>query len=1111
MWKGDESQLRLTGQPAARKFRPQSQSSRNKVGGKGASTRLRRGNAEPAKPSKQTPIVIGACIAAVLLIGVLVVLRPKDKASESQSAEASKKAVIAKSVEKKPSAKNLRDSKSEKIEKVVYDFKNGAPELPEDLGQALAMIQAYETQKKDDLSGLVKLYSDYIDRLPASADTRDHDDHLAELKKKLETRTNKRAKVLLAEVKAYCAREDYSRATKLCKDGVKALKADNADQDLIDSIELEISSITEQEVSNTALNKVFKTLPKFDAKKAADNAVLTLSGKALYEHRDEKDLPAYKRLHKRAMAERSLLRKLRYKKALKRLEAARNSVTSDASDFKKALGERLKLARERTKQSPFEFAGGSHVIDLRENRYTLSAKGGRIEAGFRFGIRPKMTARVLRQACRPNNIDDLIQLLVFSLKYDQYKDATFAHKKINKYDPELGKLLPDLVKLKGRAKLFSGSPIPGKKTPGSLYNFAKPRSPDVLGDWTPYDSKTKVKLIPKKGLQVTGEDLNLIMKEVGFKDGLSVEFDWPISEEIDGLVSLGLDILGKKGIRVAAYVSSKNKSVQLVTGKAGEEFAGSDQWMKGTGKETIRLTARGNTAILKVGNSVQRVQIPPFKRVVVELDGVVDARSPSQSMIWPSLKIEGKARDNWKRKNRVAYKQSVHNATLRFQQAREKLRRIQRQKASGQASEKKDLLPSTDDAFCLSSLNKKEMKAYKLAWEDFEEGNIKEAFEAFETFISTHEHLPGPYLAQSIIYLVGERYKEAEKHLDSALSIEPDFPEALIFRARMNQAFGKTEEAVKDLTRVLELAPDSSIGYRQRGMLALENDDLEGAEKDLAVAVDLDPTDVETYRHYLSVKQVAEGPPWEKTYVHESTHFTVKTNISQKRAKEVSDMLEKARMYYATVVPDTTVGKKAKKAVCLVFDTDIGLFNYSALMFGEKHDPQVLGLYTPFYKQLLFFEDKNDVNGDEFRHVLYHEGFHRYSDEVMPGLPIWMDEGLAEFLAGELSTNNGILEGRLSNLEDGFKYGIIPSVGQLFIMSQSEFYDENGPFNYAAGWALCRYLVRGNAKERERFKALILRLQKREPYYLALVKTFENVDFEDLDRRWRNYVKQMRR
>lgn len=1097
---------RLGSPSTSRKFRSQSKANPKQTSG-------RRSKVEAQTSPKLVPWAAAIGVAIVLFLGAMIALRPKDsnapKTAEKVAAQADKKAESKEALRQKKPKKPEKDNPEEKEKS--FDFKDGAPKLPKDLGEALVMVMAYESQKKEDLAGIIRLYSEYIDRLPVSADTREFDNRLEALKTKLKTRHKKTRKLLLTDSKALCQREEYKKAKALCQATLKTFKAEDASEDHVDAVEQELALITEQEKSNATLKAILDALPPYKEDAPASDAVLRKCGQALYQARADKELPAFVRLHKRAMAERGKLRAVRYKKAMARLEAAQLAVNTDASDFKKALAERLKLARERTKLSPIDFAGGSRVVGLKENAFTLSAKGGRIEAGFRFGIRPQMTARVLRQACRPKNIDDLVELLVFSLKHDLFKHARFAQKKIQQYDPELGKLLPDLDSLRGRAKLFSGAPIPGRKKAGTLYQFAKAKSPNVLNDWKAYDPKTELKLISNKGLRVTGEDLNLILKEVGFKDGLTVEFDWPVSTEIDGLVSLGLDVLGKKGLRVGAYVSAKSGAVQLVTSRAGEGFKGDDQWIKKSGKDKIRLSAKGKTAILRVGSQVQRIPIPAFQRVVLELDGVADVQKPDNTILWPSLQIEGEARDNWKRKNRVAYKQSIHNATLRFQQAREKLRRIQRQKKQGWDSEDKDVLPSVDDAFTLAALDKKELKAYRLAWQDMEEGNFKEAYEAFTTFISTHDHLPSPYLGQSIIYLLSERYEEAEKHIHSALAIEPNFPEALIFRANMLQAFGKTEDARRDLTKVLKLAPDSSVGYRQRGMLALENNDLKSAIKDLAIAVDLDPTDVETYRHYLSARQVADGPPWEKTFVHESTHFTVKTNISQKRAKEVSDMLEKARMYYATVIPDTTVGKKTNKAVCLVFDTDIGLFNYSALMSGEKHDPQVLGLYTPFYKQLLFFEDKNDVNGDEFRHVLYHEGFHRYSDEVMPGLPIWMDEGLAEFLAGELSTKDGVLEGRLSNLEDGYKYGIIPSVSQLLLMSQAQFYSETGPFNYAAAWALCRYLVRGGAKERERFMKLIAYLQKREPYYLALAKSFNNVDFLDLDRRFQQYVRQMRR
>ena len=41
-----------------------------------------------------------------------------------------------------------------------------------------------------------------------------------------------------------------------------------------------------------------------------------------------------------------------------------------------------------------------------------------------------------------------------------------------------------------------------------------------------------------------------------------------------------------------------------------------------------------------------------------------------------------------------------------------------------------------------------------------------------------------------------------------------------------------------------------------------------------------------------------------------------------------------------------------------------------------------------------------EVDGRELKTVLFHEGFHRYEGEVMPALPTWANEGLAEVVTG---------------------------------------------------------------------------------------------------------------
>jgi hypothetical protein len=1008
-------------------------------------------------------------------------------------------------------ARSAAPKKIEETAKPKINFDSGRPSLPKNPAPALALAQAYEKAKKNDLNGIIKLYQELLEMAPADTDTTDLENHIDGLQKRQREGRDKQYQAALKDGQMLVRSEDYNGALKLFQKARKTLKTAAADSELLDDVDRQIDQIKESQRAHEALSKLLASTPPFSNDQPADLALLGTIGKSLQSLRHAKAQSQYKGLYKRALQERQLLRQQRRLQALGRLAQARTTITEDAADTKMALVERVRIARERTLKRPFQFAGGSHILALEENRFTLSAKGGRIEASFRFGLRPEITAQVLKQACRPNNIDDLVEYLIFSLKHDLFPDAAYATRKITRLDSDLGKVLPDLKRLKRRAKIFSGTAIRGKKKAGAVYHFARARNQSVLDDWSAYDKNTQLKIRYKKGLQVTGENQNLKMKEIGFENGLTVELDWPESPECDALLILGLDIVGKKGTRITVYISPKQKAIKLIAAIGTAELSDKLDWLRGTGEEKIRLSVRGERATLSLGQSRQSIKIPRFQRTLVELSGVAKTALATNSITWPRIQIEGQPRKKWKRKNRVALKQTMHSEMLKLQQARDKRKRNQRSRAPVDDDRATDSLPSCDDPLTLASLNAQELKEYRKAWKDFEGGKLQEASQAFESFIQSHDQLPGPYLARSIMCMVAEQFKEAQSNLESALALEPNFPEALILRSRLGQIFGKLEDARKDLTRVLELAPDLSIGYQQRALLALKNEDFKQALQDLTVAIDLDPGNVETYRHYLSVRQVAQGPPWAKTYLCKSTHFIVKTNISQTRAHEIAAMLEKARTYYATVIPDTTIGQPVKRAVCLVFDTDIGLFNYSALMFGEKHDPQVLGLYTPLYKQLLFFEDKNDANGDEFRHVLYHEGFHRYSDEVMPGLPIWMDEGLAELFAGELCSADGILEGRLSNLEDGFEYGVVVPISRLMAMSQAQFYDKYAPFNYAAAWALCRYLIRGRAKEQDRFRALIALLQKTQPYSQALLVAFKDVDFQDLDKRWRAAVRGMRR
>ncbi|MCJ7567261.1 MAG: tetratricopeptide repeat protein [Anaerolineales bacterium] len=89
-------------------------------------------------------------------------------------------------------------------------------------------------------------------------------------------------------------------------------------------------------------------------------------------------------------------------------------------------------------------------------------------------------------------------------------------------------------------------------------------------------------------------------------------------------------------------------------------------------------------------------------------------------------------------------------------------------------------------------------------------------------------------------------YEHAIFLLDQALNIDPNFPEALYFKAEAQRLSGKIGEAIKSYDETLKLDWNYAAPYLGRGRALLERND-EIAEQDLNRAIEYDPLFVQAY------------------------------------------------------------------------------------------------------------------------------------------------------------------------------------------------------------------------------------------------------------------------
>jgi tetratricopeptide (TPR) repeat protein len=213
----------------------------------------------------------------------------------------------------------------------------------------------------------------------------------------------------------------------------------------------------------------------------------------------------------------------------------------------------------------------------------------------------------------------------------------------------------------------------------------------------------------------------------------------------------------------------------------------------------------------------------------------------------------------------------------------------------------------------------------------------------------------------------------------------------------------------------------------------------------------------------LLPRTLASGPsdPNQGWIEVRSPHFVVSSNAGEKEARRVADQFEQIRALFHTAFPNLRVDP-AEPVLILAAKNE----NTMKMLLPEEWE--VKGHVHPagLYQQ---GEDKHyvvlrlDSEGDNPFHALYHEYTHALLHLNFTALPLWLDEGLAEFYG---NSRLGEKESRVGTIDQSHLYilgqnKLLPIETLLKVEQGSPYYNEadRASIFYAESWALVHYLM----------------------------------------------------
>ena len=620
----------------------------------------------------------------------------------------------------------------------------------------------------------------------------------------------------------------------------------------------------------------------------------------------------------------------------------------------------------------------------------------------------------------------------------------------------------------------------------------------------------------KLKITARADDIGMVtLNDAIFTDYLTIEFDAEISnfktafggllfmdegKDTGYMFLLNSEFFGNQRVNLIAIMTGQGggSGIKLLTAK-NKPRIGTEK------KYHIKFTsARGTHRLYVNKKMVKQSRNKDITR------GIVGLSCMEGSVLISNLKIEGLLDRQWVKKTLT----SVSSLALAAQE--EDLTKPRYltlfEPIKGKKKELAALPPQAQIALAQStSIMEKLVLADSI--EQFQE-NLKNCIEKLDAAIEAAPQFDLTYYYRGCLYFYLPAKKKSLADLCQAINVNPDFHEAYKKRGDIYLGFYQLEEAMNDYQKAIEINGDYSYGYSGRGYLYFILGEEDKAVADLTRAVDLDPENDEARENYRNIKHVIKGPTWRNTYVRETKHYIVKTNISRQKCRIYAAFLEAIRNHYARVfsIRNKSTGKKS---VALIFETEIGYQAY-AMLTTESGAESTLGYYHPHYRQLLLFEP---IDQEEATlKVMYHEAFHMFLHEIMDmdNIPIWLNEGMAEYFGGTRIT--------YENARTRVKTGLIHQENREILLlamendrivsfekimneSKREFYGPDGSFRYAQAWSMVHFFTHyKNGVYAHILKKYFLALKKGQTGRPAFRETFGQEDLKKMRREWREYV-----
>jgi len=263
----------------------------------------------------------------------------------------------------------------------------------------------------------------------------------------------------------------------------------------------------------------------------------------------------------------------------------------------------------------------------------------------------------------------------------------------------------------------------------------------------------------------------------------------------------------------------------------------------------------------------------------------------------------------------------------------------------------------------------------------------------------------------------------------------------------------------------------------------------------------------------------AVAEPW-GVLEFDSRRYHVITTLDRSSAEAIARHMDRVHDEYARRLARAGFGSPAgPRSPLYLFRTREGYVRFLDALGVDARGTAGLFFWNAEHSGLASY--RHGQTRAQMLRVLQHEGFHQFARQVFgDGLPIWVNEGLAEYFGAAILVERGFKLGRLdghrlARVQQAIDNGATIPFERLIRMSEADWMSRlsadpgESSLLYDQVWLMTHYLVHGRPELERAFNRYLFEVHRGSTRGWAFRKAFGTDRTEVFEAAWKRYVRQL--